>query len=40
MATIDGIDAKFGFERYKEPIARCGWLINMGPVRIPGSFVI
>ena len=25
-------DNKYGFERYKEPVDRLGWLINMHPV--------
>lgn len=25
----DSTDSKFGFERYKDPLERCGWLINM-----------
>lgn len=28
----DVIDRKFGFERYKDPKERVGWLINMHPV--------
>jgi len=28
----DEIDAKFGFERCKEPTKLVGWLINMHPV--------
>jgi len=28
----DEIDAKFGFERSKEPAKLVGWLINMHPV--------
>jgi DNA polymerase epsilon subunit 1 len=27
----DAIDAKFGYERHKEPFVRTGWLINMHP---------
>jgi DNA polymerase epsilon subunit 1 len=30
----DVIDKKFGFERYKDPKERLGWLINMHPVSI------
>ena len=30
----DEIDAKFGYERYKDPGERLGWLINMHPVRV------
>ena len=26
------IDLKYGFDRYKEPVERLGWLINMHPV--------
>lgn len=34
VSNIDGIDAKFGFVRYKEAIEKCGWLINMKPTEI------
>ncbi|XP_069115944.1 LOW QUALITY PROTEIN: DNA polymerase epsilon catalytic subunit A-like [Argopecten irradians] len=30
----DEIDSKFGFERYKDPVERTGWLINMHPADI------
>ncbi|XP_052805264.1 DNA polymerase epsilon catalytic subunit A-like [Mya arenaria] len=30
----DEIDVKFGFERYKDPQERCGWMINMHPADI------
>ena len=30
----DTIDAKYGFERYKDPVERCGWLINMNETEI------
>jgi len=30
----DEIDAKFGFERCKEPAKLVGWLINMHPVSL------
>ena len=26
------IDSKYGFDRYKDPADRLGWLINMHPV--------
>lgn len=26
------IDSKYDFDRYKEPVERLGWLINMHPV--------
>jgi len=32
VASVDGVDAKFGFDRYKEATEKCGWLINMKPV--------
>ena len=28
----DEIDQKFGYERYKDPQEKVGWLINMHPV--------
>ena len=28
----DEIDARFGYERYKEAADKTGWLINMHPV--------
>ena len=28
----DEVDQKFGFERYKDPQEKVGWLINMHPV--------
>jgi hypothetical protein len=28
----DEIDAKYGFLRYKSPVEKIGWLINMQPV--------
>uniref|UniRef100_A0A3B4CS33 DNA polymerase epsilon catalytic subunit n=1 Tax=Pygocentrus nattereri TaxID=42514 RepID=A0A3B4CS33_PYGNA len=31
----DGMDARFGFERMKEPGEKTGWLINMHPVALP-----
>ena len=34
ITKIDAMDAKFGFERYKDPTERLGWLINMHPVSI------
>ena len=37
ITKIDAMDTKFGFERYKDPAERLGWLINMHPVSI--SFV-
>ena len=30
--SSDGVDRKYGFERYTEPGGRTGWLINMHPV--------
>ena len=30
----DEIDAKFGFERSKDPAKLVGWLINMHPVSV------
>ncbi|XP_052253908.1 DNA polymerase epsilon catalytic subunit A-like [Dreissena polymorpha] len=30
----DEIDLKFGYERYKDPQERCGWLINMHPADV------
>lgn len=30
----DEMDARFGFDRMKEPGEKTGWLINMHPVRI------
>ena len=30
----DEIDQKFGYERYKDPQDKVGWLINMHPVYI------
>eukprot|EP00112_Aurelia_sp_Birch-Aquarium-sp1_P000107 Seg1008.10 transcript_id=Seg1008.10/GoldUCD/mRNA.D3Y31 product="DNA polymerase epsilon catalytic subunit A" protein_id=Seg1008.10/GoldUCD/D3Y31 len=35
ITKIDAMDAKFGFERYKDPTERLGWLINMHPGEIP-----
>ncbi len=29
----DELDARFGFDRYKDPAERVGWLINMHPVK-------
>jgi len=28
----DVLDVKYGFDRYKDPVDRLGWLINMHPV--------
>jgi hypothetical protein len=37
----DEIDAKYGFLRYKSPVEKIGWLINMQPVNnIPFSMKI
>lgn len=30
----DKTDLKFGFERHKDPVERCGWLINMNETEI------
>ncbi|XP_077864309.1 DNA polymerase epsilon catalytic subunit A-like [Saccoglossus kowalevskii] len=30
----DEMDSRFGFDRYKEPIEKLGWLINMHPTEI------
>ena len=32
IQTNEVIDSKYGFERYKEPTERLGWLMNMHPV--------
>ena len=33
----DALDAKYGYERYKLPSTRLGWLINMHPVSVWGG---
>ncbi|XP_076064206.1 DNA polymerase epsilon catalytic subunit 1 [Oratosquilla oratoria] len=30
----DGIDAKYGFNRYKDPVPKVGWLLNMHPTEV------
>lgn len=30
----DEMDARFGFERMKDPVEKTGWLINMHPVSL------
>lgn len=32
----DEMDARFGFDRMKEPGEKTGWLINMHPVGVHG----
>lgn len=32
IQTNELIDSKYGFDRYKDPTDRLGWLINMHPV--------
>lgn len=32
IQSNDTLDVKYGFDRYKEPVERLGWLINMHPV--------
>lgn len=32
IQSNDALDVKYGFDRYKEPVDRLGWLINMHPV--------
>lgn len=32
IQSNDTLDVKYGFDRYKEPVDRLGWLINMHPV--------
>ncbi|CAH3120153.1 unnamed protein product [Pocillopora meandrina] len=34
IQTNDTLDVKYGFDRYKEPIDRLGWLINMHPTEV------
>ncbi|XP_065643489.1 DNA polymerase epsilon catalytic subunit A isoform X2 [Hydra vulgaris] len=36
LSTIkkDSVDAKYGFTKHKDPVERCGWLINMHPTEI------
>ena len=31
----DEIDSKMGFDRYKDPEEKAGWLLNMHPVSSP-----
>jgi hypothetical protein len=33
IQTNELVDSKYGFDRYKDPGDRLGWLINMHPVR-------
>ena len=32
IQSNDTLDVKYGFDRYKDPVDRLGWLINMHPV--------
>ena len=32
IQSNDTLDVKYGFDRYKEPVDRLGWLMNMHPV--------
>lgn len=32
IQTNEAVDLKYGFERYKEPAEKLGWLINIHPV--------
>jgi len=34
IQSNDTLDVKYGFDRYKEPVERLGWLINMHPTEI------
>lgn len=34
IQSNDALDVKYGFDRYKEPVDRLGWLINMHPTEI------
>ena len=36
----DEIDQKFGYDRYKDPQERVGWLINMHPVRTNSKVIL